>query len=204
VSADPEEIVDFWFGSRPLSADGLAARAAGWFQPDPAFDAEIARRFGELPERAVAGGLDAWAAEPRSALARVLVLDQFPRNLFRGSPRSFAFDAVGLQAASAAVDSSFHERLHAVEASFLFIPFEHAEDLAMQDRCIALFEQLCATCDDSVRPQVENFRGYADRHRTVIRRFGRFPHRNALLGRECTPEEDQYLGGGGETFGDGK
>ncbi len=201
MPADPEEILRFWFGDGPLSAEVAAERSPIWFMSSPVFDAEVGGRFGDLPERALAGELDAWTGEPRPALARVLVLDQFPRNLFRGSARSFAFDAAALAAALAAIDDGLHRSLHPIEASFLYLPLEHAEDLTMQDRCVALFEDLCSRCDETLRPQLEEYRDYAERHRAVIRRFGRFPHRNAVLGRESTAEETAHLGGGGDTFG---
>lgn len=186
-------LLDFWFG--PLDADGLPdrERVARWFEGDAAFDAEIRRRFLELVEDALAGGLGAWEATPRQALALVLALDQLPRNLFRGSSRAFSGDARALVLARQVVAAGWAERLLPVERTFLYLPFEHAEVLTEQERCCALFRELADGCAAASRPLVEAGLAYAERHRVVIERFGRFPARNAALGRPSTRAELAFL-----------
>jgi uncharacterized protein (DUF924 family) len=200
-AAKSEEILAFWFGDDIESAQAVGQRAALWFAGDAAFDEQIGERFGDLPEIARAGGLESWEADARSCLALVLVTDQFPRNLYRGSGRSFEFDPLASRIACAALDRGFDRELHPVEASFLYLPLEHAEDEGLQARCVDLFRSLLDHAPDTLRPQFERFLDYAIRHREVIDRFGRFPHRNELLGRASTAEEIAYLGSGGDVFG---
>lgn len=182
----PEDVLDFWF-----AGDGTRYRAA-WFRKDAAFDAECAR-FADALHAARHGGLDHWADTARGMLALIVLLDQFSRNLHRGSPDSYAADAMARARARDAVARGFHRVLHPVERSFIYLPFEHSEDLADQDESVRLFEALRLALGDST---VE----HAYRHRDLIRRFGRFPHRNAVLGRESTAEELRYLAGPGAGF----
>jgi uncharacterized protein (DUF924 family) len=164
-------------------------RAAGpdkWFTRDAAFDAEIRERFLATYEAAAAGAL-AWDDDPDSALALVLVLDQFPRNMFRDSARAFAADPLARTVASRAIARGFDQKIAVAERSFFYLPFEHSEELADQARCVALNR---ASGDaDALK--------WAELHADIIRRFARFPHRNAVLGRATTPEEQAFLGGGG-------
>ncbi len=195
------EILDFWFGSELDDPAALRARNAMWFGSDAALDRTVARRFAHLPQTALAGELDAWAGSAEGALALVLALDQFPRNLYRGGPRAFSGDAKALAVALEAIDAGFDAWLHPVRASFLYLPLEHAEDAALQERCVALFQQLAERAPPGLEPRFESFLDFARRHRDMVVRFGRFPHRNAVLGRQSTPEEAAYLRSGGETFG---
>jgi uncharacterized protein (DUF924 family) len=176
----PVDVLSFWFG------EGGKSRAE-WFRKDAAFDEEIRSRFGALHAEASAGGLAAWEDEPRSALALLIVLDQFSRNLFRGDARSFAQDARALAVAEKMLDRGWHRQLAPLERQFAYLPLEHAEDLARQDRAVALFEELEAS------PGMEGIARWAGKHRDVIRRFGRFPHRNAALGRASSPEEEAFI-----------
>ena len=128
------------------------------------------------------------------------MLDQFPRNLYRGSPRSFAYDSAALDVCRAALARGLDSQLHPLEAVFLYLPLEHAEDLAMQEQCVSLFCRLVARAPAQLSEQFESFAGYAERHHAVIEQFGRFPHRNAALGRQSTPAEISYLRSGGESF----
>jgi uncharacterized protein (DUF924 family) len=192
VRDSPENILDFWFGDTLHSAAAVPARTKLWFTRNADFDTEIERRFGSLPERALRGEFDAWCGEPRPALALVLMLDQFPRNLFRGSARSFAFDARAREVAAGSVDAGFLEELHPIEAVFLCLPFEHSEDVDDQTRCVALIEQLAGHAPDDLQRPFQQFVEYARQHRDVVRRFGRFPLRNAALGRSSTAEELAY------------
>ena len=182
MESDPihQEVLDFWFGDTGKSR-------AEWFRKDPAFDERIRTRFGALHAEAAAGGLAEWESAPRPALALLIVLDQFSRNLFRGDPRAFAQDARAQRVADKMVERAWHRELQPIERQFAYLPFEHAEDLARQDRSVALFEELQAS------PGMEGIARWAVKHREVIQRFGRFPHRNKALGRISTPEEEAFI-----------
>lgn len=201
MSASAEELLGFWFGP-DLDAPGAAAeRARVWFDGGPEIDREIHARFADLPDRAASGALEAWRGSARSALALVIALDQLPRNLFRGSARAFAYDGLALEAAKAALAAGFDGALHPLEAGFLYLPFEHAESLPEQERCVALFEALEARAPAAHRPMAAEWADFARRHRDLVARFGRFPHRNAALGRISTAAERAHLAAGSESFG---
>ena len=186
------DILGFWF------ADGPDAFRQAWFQRDDAFDAQIRTRFGALVAPAREGALDDWAATPEGALGLLLVLDQFPRNLFRGSPAAFASDARALGLARRIVlGARMDLALTATQRVFLYLPFEHAEEMAAQDQSVALFEGLR---DHPAQAAPNGTIDFAWRHRAIIARFGRFPHRNAVLGRESTPAELTYLAQPGAGF----
>jgi uncharacterized protein (DUF924 family) len=184
--AEAGAVLEFWFGAPPI------ASRPEWFRKDPAFDEAIRSRFGALVDDAIAGRLG-WAAEHR--LAEILLLDQFPRNLFRGQARAFAGDARAVGLALALIDEGADAALHPLARWFVYLPLEHAEDLMLQDRSVALFAALAAA-----EPQMASALDYAERHRDVIRRFGRFPHRNEALGRASTPDELAYLATPGSGF----
>jgi uncharacterized protein (DUF924 family) len=184
----PDEILQFWFGSAPRAA------RREWFRKDPAFDATIRLRFGDAIEAALTGELEAWRTEPQSALAHVLLLDQFTRNAFRGSARAFAGDAEALSTAIAAIDAGFDRGLDVHERMFLYLPFEHSEDIAAQERSLELFTRL--RDETGLDGNLE----WAQKHAAIIRRFGRYPHRNQLLGRTSTPEEVAFLDEPGSRF----
>ena len=188
-----DEVLNFWFGA-PGSPEHGEWRPQ-WFRKDPGFDAEIAARFGPIVEAALAGGYRDATAEPAAALVRILLLDQFPRNMFRDTARAFAGDALALEAARALVHRGADQTLAPVQRTFVYLPFEHAEDLAMQDESVRLFTALAA-----VASGLDDVLDYAERHRDVIRRFGRFPHRNAALGRASTPDEAAFLAQPGSRF----
>jgi uncharacterized protein (DUF924 family) len=186
------EVLAFWFGE-PGSADYGKPRPA-WFRKDPAFDEEIRHRFLALHARAALGELERWHDDPDSLLALVVVLDQFSRNLYRGDPRAFSQDAAALACAQLALERGWDEARMPVERQFAYLPFEHAEDPAMQERSVALFSALEAF------PETKGLSVWAEKHRVIIRRFGRFPHRNAALGRPSTPEEVAFLEEPGSGF----
>jgi uncharacterized protein (DUF924 family) len=186
-------VLDFWFGA-PDDPRHLLPRQQ-WFVKDDAFDALIRERFGTLIERAIAGELRHWAATPAGALAQIVVLDQFTRNAFRGDARAFAGDARAPAAAQALVASGQDRTLPGVQRQFVYLPFEHAEDLAVQREGIRLFAQL-----ERDEPAVGELLIWAQRHHDIIERFGRFPHRNAALGRTSTPEELEFLRQPGSAF----
>lgn len=181
------DILDFWFGEPDSPAYGQPRIV--WFSPSSDFDATIATAFGQVAQDALAGGLRDWDTQgPSGLLARILVLDQFTRNLFRGSPQAFAGDALALEAAQQLRMSGAHLRLPPVQRWFAYMPFEHAEDIAMQELSLSLFTELARehTGFDEVLVWVRKYHG-------VIARFGRFPFRNDVLGRESTPAELEFL-----------
>ena len=185
-------VLDFWFGA-PDSAERGRPRKC-WFTKDAAFDAQIRSRFMGLHEAACRGELAAWEQGPLSALSLVVTLDQFPRNMFRGAARAFASDPLALGVARRMVANGFDALLRPVERAFVYLPFEHAEDLAAQRRSLALFDGLAERADSASTID------YARRHYEIIARFGRFPHRNDVLGRVSTVEEIEFLGQPGSSF----
>ena len=188
------DILAYWFGPRNAERDAARRPDPRWFVKDPSFDAEIRARYGDAIEAALGGAFEAWTGTPHGALARILLLDQFTRNVFRDTPRAFAGDALALEAAGAAVDAGFDRSLDPFERWFLYLPFEHAEDIAIQERSVALFNALAA------EPGMEGIVEYAVRHRDIVARFGRFPHRNAILGRTSTAGEIAFLREPGSSF----
>jgi uncharacterized protein (DUF924 family) len=181
------DVLDFWF--LPEGAEGHGKQRIEWFRKDEAFDAALRARFGTLIAQAMAGGLREWdELGPRGTLARILVLDQFTRNAYRGKPESFGGDLLALASARQLVDAGAHLELAPVERQFVYMPFEHAEDARMQEQAVSLFTELAAAHEGFTEAL-----DYAHRHRGVIARFGRFPHRNVILGRASTPEELAFL-----------
>lgn len=192
-----ESVLTFWFGEETQSDSERAAQSRRWFVADPAFDAQIRERFAHLIDAARAGELDGWAARPRSWLALLLVLDQFPRNVYRNTPQAFSGDAKAQHLALAGIARGDDLTLPVEQRAFVYLPLEHAEDLKLQDRCVQLFERLQQdTAAQSAEPYAM-YLDYARRHREVIQRFGRFPHRNSILGRISTEAEQTYLAAGG-------
>ena len=190
----PQEVRDFWFGAPGSESAGQPHRE--WFVKNDAFDEQIRQRFGATIAIAIAGGLREWDEEgPQGTLARILVLDQFTRNAWRNTPQSFAGDALALTAARQLVDSGAHTALPPLQRAFVYMPFEHAEDAFMQERAVELFTVLAAE-----HPGFDEMLDYAHRHRGVIARFGRFPHRNEILGRASTQEEIEFLRQPGSRF----
>jgi len=186
-----DEILDFWFGPRDSAEYGKTREL--WFKKDAAVDQSIRARFGHAVETALAGGFVEWRS-PRQRLARVILLDQFTRNIYRETPRAFGGDVIALGISRAGVETRDDETLIAVERWFLYMPFVHAEDLDAQQTALDLFERL------SVETGLSEPVVWAERHAAVIRRFGRFPHRNAILGRPSTAEEMEFLTTAGSSF----
>jgi uncharacterized protein (DUF924 family) len=190
---DAAQVLEFWFGAPGTPGFGTDRR--DWWRKDPAFDAEIRARFGASIERALRGELQEWAAQAESALAQILLLDQLTRNAFRDTPRAFAGDARALEAASAMVGTQQDLALPPFQRRFVYLPFEHAEGSAMQAESVRLFARLA----ESDPAQTEAL-DYAKRHQAIVDRFGRFPHRNAILGRRSTAEEIEFLKQPGSSF----
>ena len=178
-------LIDFWFA--PPGAPSRFEQREIWFKVDPAFDAQCRERFGALRERAAAGDCADWALEGEPCLALILLLDQLPRNLFRGSAKAFATDALARNAARAALDRGFDRSLPASWRQFIYLPFEHSEDLADQELSVKLAATLARD------PAFARALDYAQRHHAIVARFGRFPHRNAALGRVSTAAEEAFL-----------
>jgi uncharacterized protein (DUF924 family) len=174
-----QSVLDFWFRGNEERKE--------WFQKDPVFDAEIRARFLPLYEEAARGALAAWKHSPRECLALIILLDQFPRNMFRGDARTYATDALARAAARHAVAAGYDRSLSEIERTFVYLPFEHSENLADQERALELFRG---------NPNYE----WARKHWEIVRRFGRFPHRNAVLGRQSTPAEIEFLKQPGSGF----
>lgn len=183
-------ILDFWLG--PLDERGFAAESqhALWFKSSEDTDRLIESRFGELVAQAIAGELEHWARSDRGLIALIILLDQFTRNIYRDTARAFAGDDRALALAQATVIAGHHQRLPAIHQVFLYLPLEHAENPDIQEECVELFAELA---DITGHPMFAGFSQYAVAHRDVIAQFGRFPHRNAILGRTSTPEELAYM-----------
>ncbi len=186
------EVLDFWFGRSNSPEFGKVQRK--WFEKDEDFDTEV--RSGFLPqyELAASGKLDSWQESPDNCLALIILLDQFGRNMFRGTPQAFATDSKALAAAQYAVNNNFDRELLTVQKWFIYLPFEHSEDLEHQQKSVELFSRLQG------EPDSKSVIDYAIRHLEIIERFGRFPHRNQILGRETTPEEAEFLKQPGSGF----
>lgn len=197
---DPEAILDLWFGDASYDPAKARAREALWFASAET-DALIRQRFAATIEAAARGDLASWTDAPRSALALVVLLDQFTRNVGRGTARAFAHDAQAFETARQAVASGHFARLSPVEQSFLILPYEHSESLEHQRESVRLYADVAQAAPVVWRPLLEYYLEFAKQHLALIERFGRFPHRNRVLGRESTPAERAYLTGGGATFG---
>jgi uncharacterized protein (DUF924 family) len=193
---------DYWFGAQPLTPQALGRRMEFWFGAESeGHDAEIRARFGALLERAAAGRLAGWADGPRRRLSLILLLDQFPRNMFRGTARAFDYDAQALALSLSGMQSAADGALDFAERLFFYMPLQHAESEDAQDESVAAFRRLRGEVPPELDAIFADALRYAEHHRSVIERFGRFPHRNAVLGRPSTPKEKEWLAAGGATFG---
>ncbi len=186
-------ILDFWFDE--LDRDGMCSREQHklWYNPPDGTDEMIRERFGAQVEAALAGELDHWVDSDEGLVALLILLDQMTRNIYRDTPAAFSGDTRALALARAAVDSGRHLHLPAMHRVFLYTPFEHAEDLAAQQEGIQCFASLLGEAPAGARERIADFQRYMVAHRDVIQRFGRFPHRNPILGRESTPDELAHL-----------
>ena len=197
---DPEVILTFWFGE--LDELGRASKACQdrWWSKDPALDEQIRQQFGPTHAAAQHGELDSWLDTPRTRLAYIVVLDQFSRNMFRDTAAMFASDPLALRAALTGIDEGMHRQLRLDERGIFYMPLMHCEELSNQERCVALFLELANEVTGSARASMLSRVGFAERHRDIVKKFDRFPHRNALLGRESTPDEQEFLAGPGSSF----
>jgi uncharacterized protein (DUF924 family) len=188
---DAHAVLEFWFGA-PGSAE-YGTRRAEWFRKDSAFDTRVRERFGAVVAAALTG--QRFRAEPEEVLAQIIVLDQFTRNIHRDTPLAFAGDAQARELALGMTQRGDDALLAPLQRSFVYLPFEHAEDEALQDLSVRCFEALVA-----LEPDLQDLLDYALKHRDIVRRFGRFPHRNAILGRPSSAAEIAFLAGPGSRF----
>ena len=194
------ELIADWFGETLESPLAIAARCDFWFAADPTRDTALAEKYGRLVDQCASGHLYRWLDQPEGRLALVIALDQLPRNLFRGTPRAFAYDAQTAAWCLAAVHTGQDQMLKPIQRVFLYMPLQHCEDLQAQETGVQLFERLAR--ENTEWPVFSSeFLAFAKIHRDIIARFGRFPHRNHVLGRESTADEARYLAGGAPTFG---
>lgn len=202
MTTSAEEILAFWFGEPTATATGIDALMKRWFGSDGALDAVIRDRFAPAMAAAAESRLRDWEAWPRGRLALILLLDQFPRNAFRGTAAAFAQDSMALEQTLSGIAAAQDTELPLLERVFFYLPMQHSESIATQKRCVALFEALPrSAAGDTMAEVLKNSADYARQHRDIIARFGRFPHRNAILGRTSTDAELRYLEQGGATFG---
>ena len=195
-----ERVLDYWFGVLDEHGVASAEKSRMWFEKSEKTDAWIRSEFGADVEGAMAGDYDHWLEDIRSRLALIILLDQFSRNIYRNSPQAFASDGRALAACIEGCDQKWDQLLAPIERVFFYLPMEHAEDLAMQDRSVSTYQQLHEQAEAPIVQQLAGYLDYAEKHRVVIRRFGRFPHRNEILGRDNTEEETSFLGQPGSRF----
>ena len=186
-------ILQFWFGDDPDDAAVIAQKSPVWFEKSAAVDDEIRERFGALREAAIAGELASWSETPHGRLALIVLVDQFSRNLFRDDARAFEHDALARAWAREAVATAADRALRPVERMFVYLPFEHSESLADQEWAVALFTGLRDEVAPAQREAFEGILRFAEQHHDIVARFGRFPHRNAVLARASTPAEIGFL-----------
>jgi uncharacterized protein (DUF924 family) len=193
-------LLESWFGTLDDDAATASQQASLWWGGDRETDQRLAGDFGALASAAAGGVLDHWTGSPRGRLALVLLLDQLPRAIHRGTPLAFAQDAKARRVAQQGLSSGADRLLRPIERVFAYLPFEHSEDLADQEQSVELFTELAASVRETWRGTFDGFLDYAVRHRDVVARFGRFPHRNEILRRESTPEELEFLREPGSRF----
>jgi uncharacterized protein (DUF924 family) len=200
MTKQPDRVLAFWFGP-PGSATEIAGRQRKlWFGKSPENDRAVIERFAATLAAATAGRLDHWARTPRGRLALVIVLDQFPHHIHRDQPQAFATDPQSLALSLDALAAGEDQQLAPIERVFLYLPLEHAESLELQERSVSLYEQLAHQAAADERALFDGFLDYACKHRDVVARFGRFPHRNEILGRPSTPDELEFLKQPGSRF----
>jgi uncharacterized protein (DUF924 family) len=196
----PQDVLTYWFGDAPDDPATAEKQAKLWWGHREATDAELRERFGAVHDEASAGRLDGWAATPEGRVALVVVLDQLSRNLHRGTPRAFAQDPAALGHALAAIEQGEDRTRPFFHRVFLYVPFEHSERIADQERCCRLFDHLLEQAPEPLQGTAKYYLQYARQHRDIVARFGRFPHRNAILGRPSSAEELQFLAQPGSGF----
>ena len=195
-----ESVLRFWFGTASDDLEVAEQCAAMWWKKNPQVDAEIRQRFAGVVDAVAGGQCDAWLTDARGRLAMIVLTDQFPRNMYRDTPRAFAFDPLALSMTKQGIDQGDDRALRPIERIFFYMPLEHSESIEDQQRAVALTTDLAAAVSADKRKLFEGFVGFAKRHHDIVQRFGRFPHRNAILGRSSTPEETEFLKQPGSSF----
>lgn len=198
-----ETILSFWFRERELSAPQIDNRMDIWFGEDEVFDHEIQREFADDVAAASEGRLDHWAHNSRGRLALILLLDQFRRNIYRGTAKAFSHDKLALKLCVEGAMAKKDEGLSPIEKVFFYMPLQHSESRKVQAKSVALYERLAEAVNPTYRETFETIAQFAELHADIVETFGRFPHRNRLLGRENTPDEAEYLAGDTVDFGQG-
>jgi len=202
MTDDMHELLDYWFDVDPADAAALTAQNRRWFASTPDDDRVLAERFGARARAAAAGELDSWSGSPQGRLALILLLDQLPRNLHRGTADAFAQDPKALALSLGGIELDMHESLSPLERIFFQMPLQHAESLPVQELSVHLFGGMRAlAAPGPLADLLQNVADYAVKHRDIVARFGRFPHRNRILGRDSTDEELAFLNAGGPSFG---
>ena len=196
-----EHILSFWFANATHDPNQAQERYDFWFRATPEIDAEIRQRFADLYSQARAGELQAWEASPHSCLALIIVLDQFPRNLYRATPAAFATDSQAQTLVKHGLTQSYQSALSWIEQAFFLMPLQHAEQPSLQQESVRRSQQLLNQAPAEWRKILDSFHRSAEKHLSIIQQFGRFPHRNSILGRASTPEEQAFLDAGSGSFG---
>lgn len=198
-----EQILAFWFKEQELTAPQIDRRMDTWFGEDAVFDHEIEKEFSVDVERACNGELDHWADEPQGRLALIILIDQFRRNLYRGTAKAFSHDKVALKLCVEGAMERKDKGLTPIQRVFFYMPLQHAESRKVQAKSVELYDRLAESVSPTLQETFLTVAQFAELHKDIVDQFGRFPHRNTLLGRENTPEEDEYLAGDSPDFGQG-
>ena len=196
----PEDVLHFWFGTQPETSHLDPAFSKRWWSKDEQVDNEITSRFQASVQAAVAGELSSWESSPPGVLALILLTDQFPRNMFRDTPAAFGYDSAALAWCLQGIENGRDQEVLPVQRVFWYLPLEHSESLDHQHTCVALMQRLAAESDEDSQAAFDFFVDYAIKHQAIIERFGRYPHRNRILGRDSTPEEIAFLQTPGSSF----
>ncbi len=199
--SDIQRVLDFWFSDSELDSPQLDSRMDRWFGASDALDDRIRREFGTLLENATTGQLDDWTETPKGRLALIILLDQFCRNVYRGTAQAFTHDKKALKIAIEGTMAGDHKQLNAVERMFFFMPLQHAESLKIQEKSVSIFNALAETVPGTLHETFLTAAQFAELHRDIVAEFGRFPHRNAVLGRKNSSAETAYLAGDTPSFG---
>jgi uncharacterized protein (DUF924 family) len=198
-----DEILSFWFKEQELSAPQIDRRMDIWFGENPEFDHEIQKEYADDVDRACEGDLDRWADEPRGRLALIILIDQFRRNIYRNTAKAFSMDRRALKLCVEGAMEKKDKGLTPIQKVFFYMPLQHAESRKVQAKSVELFARLAESVSPTFQETFLTIAQFAELHKDIIDQFGRFPHRNKLLGRENTPEEDEYLAGDTPDFGQG-
>lgn len=200
MNAPWQPLLDWWFGQAESAKEVAAQKGRLWFGKRDSQDLEARTRFADLVEQALAGGLTEWAQRPEGWLALVLLLDQLPRMIFRDSPRTYSGDARAQALVAQGIAADFDRQLRPIQRVFIYLVFEHCENLAVQNEAVSRYIDLLVQQPEQDRVLFTDYLDYAEQHQKVIAQFGRFPHRNAVLGRESTAEELEFLSKPGSRF----